>query len=934
MSQPKRFSKEGFARLRPNNSDDMSQQHTNPNDVAIDIPLTKVQTSRSTGARKANTNIEVTNEKTDPLEVKRSQSHFHRRGGKRKRIEEQGKDNSNSQDGTLTAMGKVYDKIYHFSVVTRYLLYVAPVALMIAVPIIVGATAAPNARIGGTRLTWFFTWIEVVWCSIWVAKLVARFLPYLFQFIVGVVSSGTRKYALILAALELPLSLVFWTITNLVTFRPLMTRTPGRGPANYNWIGVLEKILAACLFSSLILLVEKVLIQLISISYHRKQFDSKIKASKRNIYLLTRLYDASKAMFPMYCVEFAEEDYVISDTLGLNALNALTPGGKKSGTATPMKLLHNVQRVGQEVTSAFGNMASDLTGKQMFNPTASHSIVVQALEKRKSSEALARRLWLSFVLEGKESLYLEDLTEVFGTDKEEDAEEIFSILDIDGNGDISLDEMVLRVSEFGRERAALSNSMRDVDQAITVLDNLLLTVVLLMVVFVFVAWLNQNFTTTLATAGTALLSLSFVFAATAQELLGSCIFLFVKHPYDVGDRVDISGQSLVVERISLLYTMFRRVNDHKKTQVPNIVLNSLWVDNVSRSNAMREQIDLFISFDTTFEDIELLRKEMQDFVLAKENSRDYQPEVEVEVLDLAEMNKLKLKIEIRHKSNWSIESVRAARRSKFMCALVQALRKVPIYAPGGGGPSAGDKANPTYSVAISDAEARENKQQFDVNKDAKRMIPNTKLDENTGKSSSTDFFAGSGVEDKERQQVEALNLRKVVIDPSGQGREDMVSNTGVIDRQRTEDLDEVKNILRRQSTRGRRKASQVAPASEARPMYQPPTGQFNLSAPQPPPQRVSYFEDNSYGHGSIGGGPAVQISTTTSNSSIPYPAPLQTQSSGRARSDSNTLSDGPVPGNAFSQQQYSPPRRPLPGMSQLRDHLHQQGYPPSTGGQR
>lgn len=920
--------------MRPNNSDDMSQQHTNPNDVAIDIPLTKVQTSRSTGARKANTNIEVTNEKTDPLEVKRSQSHFHRRGGKRKRIEEQGKDNSNSQDGTLTAMGKVYDKIYHFSVVTRYLLYVAPVALMIAVPIIVGATAAPNARIGGTRLTWFFTWIEVVWCSIWVAKLVARFLPYLFQFIVGVVSSGTRKYALILAALELPLSLVFWTITNLVTFRPLMTKTPGRGPANYNWIGVLEKILAACLFSSLILLVEKVLIQLISISYHRKQFDSKIKASKRNIYLLTRLYDASKAMFPMYCVEFAEEDYVISDTLGLNALNALTPGGKKSGTATPMKLLHNVQRVGQEVTSAFGNMASDLTGKQMFNPTASHSIVVQALEKRKSSEALARRLWLSFVLEGKESLYLEDLTEVFGTDKEEDAEEIFSVLDIDGNGDISLDEMVLRVSEFGRERAALSNSMRDVDQAITVLDNLLLTVVLLMVVFVFVAWLNQNFTTTLATAGTALLSLSFVFAATAQELLGSCIFLFVKHPYDVGDRVDISGQSLVVERISLLYTMFRRVNDHKKTQVPNIVLNSLWVDNVSRSNAMREQIDLFISFDTTFEDIELLRKEMQDFVLAKENSRDYQPEVEVEVLDLAEMNKLKLKIEIRHKSNWSIESVRAARRSKFMCALVQALRKVPIYAPGGGGPSAGDKANPTYSVAISDAEARENKQQFDVNKDAKRMIPNTKLDENTGKSSSTDFFAGSGVEDKERQQVEALNLRKVVIDSSGQGREDMVSNTGVVDRQRTEDLDEVKNILRRQSTRGRRKASHVAPASEARAMYQPPAGQFNLSAPQPPPQRVSYFEDHSYGHGSVGGGPAVQISTTTSNSSIPYPAPLQTQSSGRARSDSNTLSDGPVPGNAFSQQQYSPPRRPLPGMSQLRDHLHQQGYPPSTGGQR
>lgn len=934
MSQSKRFSKDGFSRLRPSFSNEMSQSRsqTNPNDVTIDIPLTKVQSSKSTGARKAKTSVEVTNEKMIPIDEKRSHSHFHRPGGMRKKMEEQGKGNTTAQDGTLTVMGKFYNKIYHFSVVTRYLLYVAPVALMIAVPIVVGATAAPNARIGGTRITWFFTWVEVVWCSIWVAKLVARFLPYLFQFVVGVVSSGTRKYALILAALEIPVSLVLWTVTNLVTFRPLMTRTPGRGPANYNWISVMEKVLAACLFSSLILLVEKILIQLISISYHRKQFDGKIKNSKRNIFLLTRLYDASKAMFPTYCVEFAEEDYIISDTLGLNAL--ATPGGKKSGTVTPMKLLQNVQRVGEQVTSAFGNMASDLTGKQLFNPTASHSIVIQALEKRRSSEALARRLWLSFVLEGKEALYLEDITEVFGADRENEAEEIFSALDLDGNGDISLDEMVLRVSEFGRERAALANSMRDVDQAITVLDNLLMTVVFIIAVFIFVAWLNQSFTTTLATAGTALLSLSFVFAATAQELLGSCIFLFVKHPYDVGDRVDISGDQLVVERISLLYTMFRRVKDHKRTQVPNIVLNSLWVDNVSRSNAMREQIDLFISFDTTFEDIELLRKEMQDFVLSKENSRDYQPEVEIEVMDLGEMNKLKLKIEIRHKSNWSIESVRAARRSKFMCALVQAMRKVPIYAPGGGGAAAGDKANPTYSVAITDSEARENKQQFDIDKDAKRMIPTTKADEDTGKSSSTDFFAGSSVEEKERQQAQALNQRTVAMDPSGMGREEMVSNTGVIDRQRSNDLEEVKNIMRRESTRGRRKVSQVATISEEAPTYQPPTGQSSLAAPQIPPQRVSYVEDSAYSHGAAFEPPAIQVSSTGSSTEVPYPAPLHTQSSGRNRADSNVVTEPSIPGNAFAQQQHSPPRRPVPGMSQMGDHLQQQGYPPMPGGQR
>ena len=906
-----------------------TQASGNPNDATIDIPLTKVVTSRSTGARRAHTHISTidpSNEKIDPALVGPAashHSHFHRTGGRRRKIEEQGKGANAPQDGSLTTMGRFYNKIYHFSIITRYMLYVAPVAMMIAVPIIIGATAAPNARIGGTRITWFFTWIEVVWCSIWVSKLVAQFLPFVFQFVVGVVSSGTRKYALILAALEIPLSLVGWTVTNLVTLRPLMTKTPGRVSANYHWIDIMEKILAAALFSTLILLVEKVFIQLISISYHRKQFDSKIKDSKRNIYLVTRLYEASKAMFPTYCPEFAEEDYIISDVLGIN--NLATPGHKRSGSATPMRLLQNVQRVGEEITSAFGNMASEITGKQVFNPTASHSIVIQALEKRRSSEALARRLWLSFVLEGKEALYPEDMIDVFGADKQEDAEEVFSALDLDGNGDISLDEMVLRIGEFGRERAALANSMRDVDQAITVLDNLLLTVVLVMCVFIFVAWLNQNFTTTLATAGTALLSLSFVFSATAQELLGSCIFLFVKHPYDVGDRVDISSDQLVVERISLLYTMFRRVKDHKKTQVPNIVLNSLWVDNVSRSKAMREQINLFVHFDTTFEDIELLRKEMQNFVLSKENARDYQPEVDIEVVDLAEMNKLQLKVEIRHKSNWSIETVRAARRSKFMCALVQAMRKVPIYGPGAGGPGAGDKANPTYSVAISDSEARENKQEFDKDKEAKRMVSTVKPGETNGTSTSADFFADSPVEARERSQAQSLNQRRVVIDPTNQGREDM--NPSVLDRQRSNDLEEVKNIMRRQSTVGRRKVNQQAVIEEEAPAYQMQTHPSTLSAAQPL-QVPTYYEDNTYAppSGSSAAPPAVHVSSESQNA-LPFPAPLQTQAAGRYRSDSNaqtpTAYEG-VPGNAFSQTQaQSPPRRPVPGISQMKGSLQQ-----------
>jgi small-conductance mechanosensitive channel len=153
----------------------------------------------------------------------------------------------------------------------------------------------------------------------------------------------------------------------------------------------------------------------------------------------------------------------------------------------------------------------------VFNGGSAHSIVIEALEKNRACEALAKRIWMSFVVEGRESLFQDDIIEVLGENRREAAEECFACLDADGNGDISLDEMILTVTEIGRARKSIASSMHDVDQAIKVLDGLLSTIVFIIAVFVFVAFLNQSFTTTLATAGTALLSLSFVFAVTCQE---------------------------------------------------------------------------------------------------------------------------------------------------------------------------------------------------------------------------------------------------------------------------------------------------------------------------------------------------------------------------------------------------------------------------------
>lgn len=449
-----RYSREGF-------------QPLNPADATINIPLDDVPHSSQHAQFAQSTEGDAMMEKEqarDPL----------RRSGKRRSMNNKATTGRVGYDGepdTINRMGMFYDKLLHSSIIVRYMIYIIPLGICFAVPMIIGATAAQGATIGDVRIVWFFMWLLISWVGLWVSKLFAHYMPIIFQFFAGIISSGTRKYYLILRALEIQISLAGWALISLATFKPIMTRNPDTRHLSATdptfttpeWQNIVQQVLAAFLVGTLLFLGERLIIQLISINYHRKQFALKIRESKERVQQLTALYQSSRTMFPAFCPEFAEEDSIISDTIDL-ILSRKKPGHKRSGSNTPGRVLRDVGRIGDKLTSAFGNVAQEITGKQVFNPNSPHSIVVEALEKNRACDALARRLWLSFVVEGHEALYIEDIVEVFGEFRRTEAEECFAALDMDGNGDVSLDEMIQVVTEIGRERRAVANSMHDVDQ--------------------------------------------------------------------------------------------------------------------------------------------------------------------------------------------------------------------------------------------------------------------------------------------------------------------------------------------------------------------------------------------------------------------------------------------------------------------------------------
>jgi hypothetical protein len=209
---------------------------------------------------------------------------------------------------------------------------------------------------------------------------------------------------------------------------------------------------------------------------------------------------------------------------------------------------------------------------------------------------------------------------------------------------------------------------------------------------------------------------------------------------------------------------------------------------------------------------------MEAFVRDPQNNRDFYPQIEIEVVSIAEMNKLELRCEIQHKSNWSNEALRTSRRSKFMCALVLALRKIPIYGPGGGDAGLGDAGHPSWSVSISPAEAIAARDKFNADKDAKRLFPTKKPEEeeDKGKSSSTDYLT---VNHPETSAIHTLNNRKPGLDPvrddTWNNRDD-VSTLGRPSLDVRPSIDEVRGLLHKVSSSGKRKQSAAPSETQSR----------------------------------------------------------------------------------------------------------------------
>ncbi|KAI7543227.1 hypothetical protein KC319_g16373, partial [Hortaea werneckii] len=139
------------------------------------------------------------------------------------------------------------------------------------------------------------------------------------------------------------------------------------------------------------------------------------------------------------------------------------------------------------------------------------------------------------------------------------------------------------------------------------------------------------------------------------------------------------------------------------------------------------------------------------------------------------------------------------------------LKIVPIYPPGGGGDAAGSAANPNYGVTITEGEAKEHAEASAKAREDARLVPLKKIEEAKNALSPTTSAIMAGMSPRDAKIMESLTAKDPATDParddtwaSERGDSSTLGERPSVD---GHILDEVKGMLRRESTKGKRKAS-------------------------------------------------------------------------------------------------------------------------------
>ncbi|KAK6947319.1 Mechanosensitive ion channel MscS [Dillenia turbinata] len=225
------------------------------------------------------------------------------------------------------------------------------------------------------------------------------------------------------------------------------------------------------------------------------------------------------------------------------------------------------------------------------------------------------------------------------------------------------------------ERKALAHSLNDTKTAVQQLHKLASTVVIVIIVVEFLLVMGWATTNVIFLFTSQLLLVGFMFQNTCKTIFESIIFVFVMHPFDIGDRCVVDDVQMVVEEMNILTTVFLNY-DNEKIYYPNSVLLTKPISNFYRSPEMSDAIQFNVDISTPTETILALKKAIQTYIESK--PKYWSPKHNLLVQGIENVDKMKLCLIVIHTINHQNYAEKASRLSDLILELKKMFENLNI----------------------------------------------------------------------------------------------------------------------------------------------------------------------------------------------------------------------------------------------------------------
>ncbi|RZC68092.1 hypothetical protein C5167_031352 [Papaver somniferum] len=409
------------------------------------------------------------------------------------------------------------------------------------------------------------------WCvmvmDVVCGRLVTAWIIHVLVFLIEKNFLFKKKVLYFVYGLKKSVQIVIWLSLVLLSWTLLFNRGVKRSRSTTKFLDYVSTGIISLLVGSVIWLVKTLLVKMLAGSFHVNTFFDRIQESIFHQYVLQTLSGP-----PM--MELAEQVGAVASTRQLSFRSTKTPKGAEAPDVIDVNKLNKMK---QEKVSAWTMKGLVNVIRTSGLSTISNTIdqIYSEHDEQKDKEitseweakAAAYRIFrnvakpnskqgyrlVALMISEKKIIWYIDEDDLMRFLSKEEVDNVLPLFEgAVETGKIKKSSLRNWVVKVYLERKSLAHSLNDTKTAVRQLNKLVSGAVIVIMIIVMLLIMGFLTTKVVVFMSSQMLLVDFMFGNTAKQIFEAIIFVFVMHPFDVGDRCVVDGVRVTFQNLFFL----------------------------------------------------------------------------------------------------------------------------------------------------------------------------------------------------------------------------------------------------------------------------------------------------------------------------------------------------------------------------------------------